>query len=304
MPNTRESQLIHRPYDCVVVGAGNGGLSAAAQLAAKGAKVLLLEQHNLPGGFATSFVRGRFEFEAALHEFADVGSPLKKGGGVTRGGVRTYLEDDLGIRLDWVEAPEAFRLLLTDPGEEMDVTMPYGPEAYLAAMERYVPGCRESVRNYLDLYNEIGEAIVYLAQSRGNPDRNVLTTKYANFLKTCPYSVDQVARAMRLPEQAKKILHAQWTYIGPPTSRMNYTIYAAMMNKFINSSAYIPRYPLAPVQLGGVGALSRVGRGGAIQHPCGRDHGGKRPGCRRGHQPGRPHRYAACDLERLAHAGL
>ena len=31
-------------------------------------RVLLLEQHNLPGGFATSFVRGRFEFEAALHE--------------------------------------------------------------------------------------------------------------------------------------------------------------------------------------------------------------------------------------------
>jgi phytoene dehydrogenase-like protein len=235
MPERTESQQLHRSYDCVVVGAGNGGLSAAAQLAAKGVKVLLLEQHNLPGGFATSFVRGRFEFEAALHEFADVGSPLKKGG------ARTYLEDELGIRLDWIEVPEAFRMLLTDPGEEIDVTMPYGAEAYLAAMEKYVPGCRESVSNYLDLYNEVGEAIVYLAQSRGNPDRKVLTSKYANFLKTCPYSIDQVARAMRLPERAKKILHAQWTYIGPPTSRMSFTIYAAMMNKFINTSAYIPR---------------------------------------------------------------
>jgi prolycopene isomerase len=68
-------QELRKAYDCVVIGAGNGGLGAAAQLAAKGASVLLLEQHNVPGGFASSFVRGRFEFEAALHEFCDVGSP-------------------------------------------------------------------------------------------------------------------------------------------------------------------------------------------------------------------------------------
>ncbi|HQO66640.1 MAG TPA: FAD-dependent oxidoreductase, partial [Spirochaetales bacterium] len=48
-------------YDCVVVGAGLGGLCAAFELSRAGAKTLLLEGHNLPGGFATSFVRGRFE---------------------------------------------------------------------------------------------------------------------------------------------------------------------------------------------------------------------------------------------------
>ena len=58
--------MADRSYEAVVVGAGNGGLAAAAQLAAKGVKVLLLEQHNVPGGFATSFVRGRFEFEGAM----------------------------------------------------------------------------------------------------------------------------------------------------------------------------------------------------------------------------------------------
>ena len=42
-------------YDVVVVGAGNAGLSAAIQTAMAGKKVLLIEQHNLPGGCATSF---------------------------------------------------------------------------------------------------------------------------------------------------------------------------------------------------------------------------------------------------------
>ena len=59
-------------YDAVVIGAGNGGLTAAVRLAQSGAKTLLVEKHNLPGGFATSFRRGRFEFEASLHELNDL----------------------------------------------------------------------------------------------------------------------------------------------------------------------------------------------------------------------------------------
>ncbi|MBW2676869.1 MAG: NAD(P)-binding protein [Deltaproteobacteria bacterium] len=51
-------------YDAIVIGAGNGGLTASAALARKGMQVLLLERHNIPGGCATSFCRGRFEFGA------------------------------------------------------------------------------------------------------------------------------------------------------------------------------------------------------------------------------------------------
>jgi prolycopene isomerase len=197
--------------------------------------VLLLEQHNLPGGFASSFVRGRFEFEAALHQFADVGPPTAKGG------VREFLEDEVGVYLDWVEIPEAYRLILTDPGEDLDVTMPYGVEDFIDAIEEAVPGSGESVTRYVNLCRETIEAITYLGRSKGNPDRRVLTDKYANFLKTCPYTMDEVADALKVPERARDILHAQWTYIGPPTSRLNFTIYGAMLYKFLVTSAYIPR---------------------------------------------------------------
>ena len=37
-------------FDVIVVGAGNGGLAAAANTAKAGCKTLLLEKHNLPGG--------------------------------------------------------------------------------------------------------------------------------------------------------------------------------------------------------------------------------------------------------------
>ena len=51
-----------KSYDVVVIGAGNGGLAAAIRVLQGGYSCLLLEKHNLPGGFATSFKRGRFEF--------------------------------------------------------------------------------------------------------------------------------------------------------------------------------------------------------------------------------------------------
>ena len=62
-----KEQRIEDSYDAVIIGAGNGGLIAATELAMNGVNILLLEQHNLPGGFASSFVRGRFEFETSLH---------------------------------------------------------------------------------------------------------------------------------------------------------------------------------------------------------------------------------------------
>jgi phytoene dehydrogenase-like protein len=236
MAEAAAQQRIQRGYDCVVVGAGNGGLAAAAQLATAGAQVLLLEQHTVPGGFATSFVRGRFEFEAALHQLADVGPPTLKGE------VRRFLEDDLGVYLDWVEVPEAYRLIVTDPGEHLDVTMPYGVQAYVDAFEKEVPGSRELVTRYLDLCQEVIDAIIYLGESRGNPDRKVLTTKYANFLRTAPYTVDEVADALQIPERVRKILHCQWAYIGLPTSRASFIHFAAMMAKFHRASAWIPRH--------------------------------------------------------------
>jgi len=54
--------------DVVVIGAGLGGLSAAAAFARQGYKVVVLEQHSVPGGYASAFTRpGGFTFDVSLH---------------------------------------------------------------------------------------------------------------------------------------------------------------------------------------------------------------------------------------------
>ncbi len=57
-----------KDYPVVVIGAGLGGLSCAAHLAKVGIPVTVVEQHDIPGGYATSFDRagGKFTFEVSL----------------------------------------------------------------------------------------------------------------------------------------------------------------------------------------------------------------------------------------------
>lgn len=129
-------------YDAVVIGAGNGGLTAAVRLAQGGAKTLLVEKHNLPGGFATSFRRGRFEFEASLHELNDFGTADNAGD------VR-QLFDSLGVtdKIEWFLIPDAYRVICKSEG--LDATMPFGVKAFIDRMEQYVPYSRKSTEKSL-----------------------------------------------------------------------------------------------------------------------------------------------------------
>ncbi len=232
--NTQEKeQIISDTYDVVVIGAGNGGLAAATQLALSGKKIILFEQHNLPGGFASSFVRGRFEFETSLHEFASIGPPSNKGS------ARRLLEDKFGLDIEFVAIPEAYRLILTDPSEKLDVTMPFGVENFIEAIEKQVPGSKDSVTKLFDIIIEIRDTFRYFSATQGSPDQGVLIKEYPNFLKTAAYSTKEVEDALNIPDDARKILNAYWPYIGLPIDRVNFTIFAAMLLAYMDHGAYI-----------------------------------------------------------------
>lgn len=67
---------IDKKYDVIVIGAGIGGLTCGCYLAKAGLKVLIIEKHDKPGGYCTSFDREGYRFDVAVHYF---GSCRKEG---------------------------------------------------------------------------------------------------------------------------------------------------------------------------------------------------------------------------------
>lgn len=87
--------------DAVVVGGGLGGLAAAVTLAGQGRKTVVLEQHSVPGGYASGFQRGPYRFDTALHALH----------GLTPGGGADDLWRELGIGGSrWTSRPAGSRL--------------------------------------------------------------------------------------------------------------------------------------------------------------------------------------------------
>ena len=223
-------------YDVVVVGAGNAGLSAAIQTAMAGKKVLLIEQHNLPGGCATSFRRGRFEIEPSLHELCDVG-PLDNPGDVRN------IMDAYGVKVDWLRVPDCFRVITTgSDGQVLDATMPDTIEAFIDKMEYYVPGSRPKMVELFDLFQEILDGIAYITASNGHADSNVLKAKYPNLLRTGAYCTKKVFEAMKLPKKCQDILSTYWSYLGVDMEHLAFIHYAAMVHKYVSRGAYIPAH--------------------------------------------------------------
>jgi prolycopene isomerase len=109
-------------YDVIIVGGGMGGLSAAAHLATKGLKVLLLEQHQKVGGCASNFTRGVFTFETALHEMAG-GGPGKQ----DRALFKLLAACGVDKKVQLYELPDFYRSVY--PGG-VDVTMPNNWEGW------------------------------------------------------------------------------------------------------------------------------------------------------------------------------
>ncbi|MDX9777747.1 MAG: NAD(P)/FAD-dependent oxidoreductase [bacterium] len=87
-------------YDAVVIGAGLGGLTAAAELARRKLRILVIEQHSRPGGAATAFRRGKFMYEAGLHMTATRGRDPELR--------ELFRESGISDKLHFVPAPEFY----------------------------------------------------------------------------------------------------------------------------------------------------------------------------------------------------
>jgi prolycopene isomerase len=191
-------------YDAIVIGAGNAGLTAAATLQRSGVRTLLVERHNVPGGCATSFRRGRFEFEVALHQLSGIGhegQPFSL----------RELFDGLGVELDFVQEHDLYRIVV--PGQ-LDVTLPADWGGAADVLEEAFPGNRARVAKFFDLVKSVTGW--QMAAMRGMPSEQIDPVLFHNALRPSQDVLDE-----HFDDEALKVaLSAYWPYLGQPPSRM------------------------------------------------------------------------------------
>ena len=188
-------------YDVIVIGGALAGLSSALMLADKGLDVLVLERHNLPGGIATSFVRGGIEIEAALHEMMSIGpkdNRLKVG----------KFFDDMGVDIDWLQVPECYHASL--PG--IEVTLHPGLERFSREVDEQVPGTYDKVLKLLKLCDTVFNSVNVLSITPMSKPRMLL--EHEAFVKTAGYSTKEVLDSFDLPQKALDLLAPYWIYVG------------------------------------------------------------------------------------------
>ncbi len=124
--------------DIIIIGAGLGGLTAGAKLAREGKKVLLIEQHNKPGGCATTFKRGDFTMEVGLHEMD----------GPSTGDMKSRIFNEFNVfgKIEFIRVPEFYHFT----GDHLDITVPHDPEEAMKVLGEKFPVEIDGIKAFYD----------------------------------------------------------------------------------------------------------------------------------------------------------
>lgn len=212
-----------KKYDAIVIGAGLGGLSGATMLARNGKSVLLLEKHNVPGGYSTSFVRGKYEFEIALHELSGVGRD--KNGDIYR-----YL-DYLGVadKVEFIHVENLYRSVFP----ELDVTLPAGWEPYEAKLCELFPHEAQGIRRFLRRVRDFAHEFGQMARSEKRPHPLAMPFKFPNAFRYLPVTWGHVLYRDVKDPYARAVISQYWGYFGMAPSVLTFVYYALGLASYL-----------------------------------------------------------------------
>jgi len=186
-------------YPVVVIGAGMGGLTAAAYLAKNGFPVTVIEQHDTAGGYATSFDRagGEFVFEVSPHYTV---------------GVAQYLEE-CGIKekVELVTLPEFLRVVTPD----YDLIFPQqNPKEIISILSEKFPQEAEGIRGLM------GQLMNLLQELRKPIDPKTISSTHPVMWSMSNQTAAQFMDKYLQDPKLKTILFALGPGLGLPPSKL------------------------------------------------------------------------------------
>lgn len=239
-------------WDTVVIGSGIGGMSAAVALARNGHKVLVLEQHYLPGGWTQSFTLEQYRFSPGVHYIGD----LHQGGGVRR------VLEGLGVTrdLEFMELnPDGYDHLIVG-GERFDV--PAGFDNFFERLVARFPNEREGLRKYFDVLHRVTLDVQACEKLLSFPQILTVPFRCPSLVKNAFALLEPLLNKTIRDPLLRGILTAPCGNHGLAPSRVSLPPHAFMIEHYFNGG-YYPRGGAKAIPSAFIKELRR--RGGKIR---------------------------------------
>ncbi len=238
--------------DAVVIGSGAGGLTAALAMAIAGQRVLVLEQHYLPGGWCHSFDLGGYSFSPGVHYIGDLGP-----GGRLRG-----VYEGLGVADDLV-----FLELDPDGYDKVQVgqerfAIPKGRDRFVDRLIDRFPSEAKGIRRFVQIVADLSRELHQELKIRGPLSALSLPLRCPTLVRFGFRSVKQVLERFIRDPTLRTILSVQAGDHGMSTDQCPMVLHAAVLAHYFDG-AYYPKGGARALPKAFIKALRR--HGGDIQ---------------------------------------
>lgn len=217
-----------KDYPVVVIGAGLGGLCTAGYLVKEGFSVTVVEQHLVPGGYATSFKRGKgdkYTFEVSLHGTALDGTPAAQ------------VLEELGVlkNLRLVLAPECYSLKT----RKLDISVPQkDPEAYIRLLIKYFPDEAEGIRSFVNNMIGVADDADKLSKNKGKFIKIMFPFQYKYMWNVRNKTLKEFLDDHIKNPELQDALAGLWGYYGLPPSMLSAFYYAVATGEYLKHGSY------------------------------------------------------------------
>jgi len=217
------------PYDALIIGAGLGGLSCAAAFARQGFKPLVLEQHTVPGGYATTFRRaGGFVFDASLHS-----TTVEK-----RNGIPNLIPGFPEIE-DIVFVPHKGLYRVVYP--EHDIRVPNeDPESYIKLLTGIFPEEKAGIEGVFKDMKGLSEDLARYSRAGGKVDMSRVPVDFPTLFKCFQRTWGAVLESWIADPKLRAVISALWGYFGLPPSRLASLYYMMPTWGYLVGGGYYP----------------------------------------------------------------